>query len=91
VGLHAIKLQNLPVRIFLSIHHRLDHNAGAPGVILRLAEEYRRLGHEVRVHSFDDMPDSLRGNAGQVAFPWFCGVRLFGEARQVDVLDTVLR
>ncbi|WP_454883796.1 glycosyltransferase family 4 protein [Sphingomonas oryzagri] len=44
------------MRILLSIHHRLDRDSGAAGVIMRLVEQFVASGHEVRIVSFDDLP-----------------------------------
>ncbi|MCC2975168.1 glycosyltransferase family 4 protein [Sphingomonas sp. PL-96] len=53
-----------PLRILLSIHHRLDRDSGAAGVVMRIAEEYRLLGHQARVLSHDDLPPWARDRAG---------------------------
>lgn len=57
-----------PLRILLSIHHRLDRDSGAAGVMMRIAEEYRLLGHQARVLSHDDLPRWAGDRAG-LLFP----------------------
>lgn len=57
------------MRIVLAVHHYLDPDAGAPGVTLHLAEEYRRNGHDVRCVSFDDLP---RWVPARWCLPLFC-------------------
>ncbi|MBB3911814.1 glycosyltransferase family 4 protein [Sphingomonas desiccabilis] len=59
-----------PLRILLSIHHRLDRDTGAAGVVMRIGEEYRRLGHAVRIVSHDDLPMGITGPAAGILFPW---------------------
>lgn len=58
-----------PLRILLSIHHPLDRDSGAAGVVMRIAEEYRRGGHEARILSHDDLPRWITGRARDLAFP----------------------
>jgi glycosyltransferase involved in cell wall biosynthesis len=59
-----------PLRILLSIHHPLDRDSGAAGVVMRIGEEYRRLGHVVRILSHDDVPGWLGRRAGAAGLPW---------------------
>jgi glycosyltransferase involved in cell wall biosynthesis len=73
------------LRVLLSIHHDLSRDSGAAGVILRLTEEYRRLGHEVRTVSFDDLPARWPRVARMMAFP--AHVARAMEAWRPDVAD----
>lgn len=57
------------MRLLLTIHHRLQRNAGAPGATLALRESYRRLGHQAEVFSHDDLPRWARGRFALLAFP----------------------
>jgi glycosyltransferase involved in cell wall biosynthesis len=75
------------MRVLLTIHHLLDKNAGAPGGVLRLAEVYRSMGHEVNVLSFDDMPKKIPRKLVQIVFPWFVLRRVGRMARELDVID----
>ena len=42
------------MRILLVCHHRLNREQGGPSVFLSLADEFRRLGHEVTTFDRDD-------------------------------------
>ncbi len=77
------------MKILLSTHHHLDQNTGAQGSTLRLAEEYRRLGHDAQVFSLDDLPTSLPYQAKQLLFAEYLYKRARSLARQgdLDVLD----
>lgn len=76
------------LRIILPIHHVLDSDTGAPGTTMALRDNYRALGHEVKVISFDDMPVRLPHLATQLAFPSFVAKRLVQETRKgLDVID----
>ncbi|WP_322042739.1 glycosyltransferase family 4 protein [Paraburkholderia sp. J67] len=73
------------MNILLSIHHGLDHSAGAPGVTVKLADALSGRGHAVRVISFDDLkrlPGKLRG----VVFPWMVFAHVLKHP-EYDVLD----
>lgn len=74
-----------PLRILLSIHHRLDRDSGAAGVVMRFAEEYRRRGHDARIASHDDLPRWMPPSLRQLAFPALLD-RLCGTWRP-DVVD----
>lgn len=81
-------MRSLPpgrLRVLLSIHHPLDADSGAAGVVMRLGDEYQRLGHEVRIASHDDLPARLAGPIRDLLFP----VRLASIVRawRPDVVD----
>ena len=57
------------MKILLTIHERLTHNAGAAGCTLKLGEEYQKLGHQVSYFSFDDLPSYLPDLVKEVLFP----------------------
>jgi glycosyltransferase involved in cell wall biosynthesis len=77
------------MKIFLSIHHPISIEGGAPGVTRQLARAFSRQGHDVTVLSFDDMPRRLQGKEkhAHIAFPWFVARHLQRHAREYDVLD----
>jgi glycosyltransferase involved in cell wall biosynthesis len=75
------------VRIVLCVHHRLDADTGAPGVTLRLGDEYAALGHEVEFVSFDDLPRGLPDAAMELLFPEAAAWLLHRRARGADVID----
>lgn len=75
------------MRILLSVHHHLSGDAGALGVTVRLAQEYRQLGHRVAVVSFDMLPWPVRGRAAQVVYPWFVTATVTARFRSFDVID----
>jgi glycosyltransferase involved in cell wall biosynthesis len=75
------------MKIVLTIHHKLTTNAGAPGVVVRLAECYRNWGHEVDILSFDNLPASLSGIQCSLAFPWFVAQHILRNRREIDVVD----
>lgn len=79
------------LHIVLTIHHHLDPNLGAPGVTLRLAEEYESMGHDVHIVSYDDLPDVIpRGPWQSIVFPLFLVWYLtwYLAHHSVDVVDT---
>ncbi|MDO7844615.1 glycosyltransferase family 4 protein [Sphingomonas immobilis] len=75
------------MRILLSLHHRLDPNAGAARVIIRLRDEMRALGHEVDTFSFDDLPSWLPAKAQPGVFPLFFARHIAGNRGRWDVID----
>lgn len=77
------------MRILLSIHHELDPNAGAPGVTLKLGEEYQKLGHQVHYFSMDNLPNWLSGKTKGVLFPWFLAAHISRLSREqtIDIVD----
>lgn len=75
------------MKILMTIHHRLEHSAGAPGVTLRLAEEFRQLGHETTVLSFDDLQLRRPERAQALMFPYLVARRVNRPADRWDVLD----
>ena len=75
------------MRILLSIHHHLDRNAGAPGSVMEIAEALGRLGHDVRIHSFDDLPDSWPEQLKMIVYPWAFGLFCARHARSFDVVE----
>jgi glycosyltransferase involved in cell wall biosynthesis len=75
------------MKILMTVHHALERNAGAPGVTLRLAEEFRRLGHEAEVASFDDLPVRLPAIAQAILFPYLVAGRVTREHDKWDVVD----
>ncbi len=77
------------MHILLSIHHELDPNAGAPGVTLKLGEEYQKLGHQVHYFSMDNLPNWLSGKTKGVLFPWFLAAHISRLCREqkIDIVD----
>lgn len=78
------------MRVLLTIHHHLDLDSGAPGTTLRLAEEYRRRGHEVEVWGFGErLPGLLPEQAKMLAYPLAVAGQLARMARhqRFDVID----
>jgi glycosyltransferase involved in cell wall biosynthesis len=78
------------MKILITLHHPLNMDSGAPGSTMRLAEEYRRLGHEVEIYSFSDLPKRLPERVQMMLFPFFVARHLGRKTRraQYDVLDT---
>jgi glycosyltransferase involved in cell wall biosynthesis len=76
------------MRILLTIHHTLDPDSGAPGTTLQLADEYRRLGHTVKIWSFDDLPSVIGERANKVLFPLSVAGRAWKRRHEFDVIDT---
>jgi glycosyltransferase involved in cell wall biosynthesis len=64
------------LRILLTVHHVLDVDSGAPGATHRLADEYRKLGHDVAIFSLDDLPPRLPVKAKELLFPLFVAFRI---------------
>jgi len=65
------------MNILLTIHSELDAYAGAPGVTLKLAEQYERLGHAVKIFSYDDLPGWLPRIIQDIFFPAFVAFHIF--------------
>jgi glycosyltransferase involved in cell wall biosynthesis len=55
----------------LTVHHKLDRNAGASGVTLNLGEAYKKLGHDVYYYSHDNLPPKPAGKLASVLFPYY--------------------
>jgi glycosyltransferase involved in cell wall biosynthesis len=64
-------------------------NSGGGGVVSQLFLEYRRLGHQVKLCSFYDLPEWLPFKAKWVIFPYFVVAYLAGLAwkQKIDVVD----
>jgi glycosyltransferase involved in cell wall biosynthesis len=77
------------MNILLTIHHELTPNGGAPGVTLRLGQEYSRLGHNVRYCSFNDLPAALPEIVKTLVFPEFVAAHIARLRQQwsIDVVD----
>lgn len=75
------------MKLLLSVHHRLDPNAGAPGATLALGDQLARMGHSVSYLSHDDLPDRLPELAKELLFPEFAALALRRRAAAVDVVD----
>lgn len=77
------------MKILLSIHHYMDRNAGAPGVTYRLAEEYKKLGHQVEIFSYDQLPSNVSNNIANLIFPKYLLSRIhkLQKSGNVDVVD----
>ncbi len=77
------------MRILLAISNYLNANQGGPGVTLRLAEAYRRLGHQVTVCGLDRFASGRSETSTVLKFP----VRLARHYRpmivrgELDVID----
>lgn len=84
-----VSCHDLPVRILLTIHGEHTADAGAPGVTLRLAEAYRRRGHDASVLSFSDLPDRWPLQAKQLVFPHLVAHRVAQRARAADGIDVL--
>lgn len=78
------------LNIVLSIHHSLSQNFGAPGVTLRLAYEYASMGHQVRIVSYDDLPDYFPSGPWRgILYPFFLALYLMRLQRreEIDIVD----
>jgi glycosyltransferase involved in cell wall biosynthesis len=77
------------VNIVLTCHHHLDINAGAPGAVCHLLLEYKKLDHQARIYSFDDLPGWMPEKAKQVVFPYYAAAYINQLARRerIDVVD----
>jgi glycosyltransferase involved in cell wall biosynthesis len=77
------------VRILLCLHHRLDPDAGAPGITLALGGALEAVGCEVAYFAYDQaFPRSANERVGhRVRFPWRVTAFLARRAGQVDVVD----
>jgi glycosyltransferase involved in cell wall biosynthesis len=84
-GAQRLRSNEDAMNILMTIHHRLDTNAGAPGVTVKLATALRARGHNVELMSYDDMP-ALPSIAINVLFPWFVLARV-ARRPDYDVLD----
>jgi glycosyltransferase involved in cell wall biosynthesis len=73
------------MRILLVIHHELDLNAGAPGVVWQLGQQYLDRGHEVTYYSFDNIPEKVPSHLKRLLFPEFLAAYLC--QNKFDVVD----
>ncbi len=71
----------------MTTHHHLTHDAGAPGITLRLTEELRQRGHHVTMLSLDDIPERIATRARNKVFPWYVACRMWGAGAAFDVVD----
>ena len=74
------------MKIVLVLHVKLDRNAGAAGVVLTLADEFRRAGHRVETVSHDGLgrlPLLLRN----LIFPFYVAAKLLLAHRDADVIE----
>jgi glycosyltransferase involved in cell wall biosynthesis len=79
----------MALNILLTIHHYLDENAGAPGVVCQLSREYAKLGHQTHIYSLDDVPEWLPEKAKMVTFSRFAAryVGRLSQKQRIDVVD----
>jgi glycosyltransferase involved in cell wall biosynthesis len=77
------------MKILLIVHYEFNPNAGAAGVTWQLAQEYRKLGHEVLYYSFDNLPHWIPNLVKRVVFPQFVAYHIWNFSRQqaIDVVD----
>lgn len=77
------------MKILLTIHHKLDRNAGASGITWRLGQEYQKLGHEVYYYSFDNLPHKLPEILQSLMFPEFLASHISAVSKQqaIDIID----
>ena len=77
------------MKILLTIHHYLNPNAGAPGITLKLGQEYQKLGHKVSYYGFDNLPESLPRKVKSVTFPEFLAFHIstLSGNQSIDVVD----
>jgi glycosyltransferase involved in cell wall biosynthesis len=77
------------MNILLTIHHQMSKNAGAPGVTYQLAEEYKKLGHEVTLFTFDDIPSYIPEKYHKLVFPVFLFLKIKKITKNypLDVVD----
>ncbi len=76
------------MNILLTLHHPLNLNSGASGSTLKLVENYRALGHNVEIYSYDNLP-RLPEQVQMLVFPFFVAAHLNRRAlrRRLDVID----
>jgi glycosyltransferase involved in cell wall biosynthesis len=77
------------MNILLTIHHNLDPNTGAPGVTLKLGQEFQKRGHHVDYYSFNNLPSQLPEIVQGMFFPEFVAshIRTLTRHRSIDVID----
>ncbi|HET7489518.1 MAG TPA: glycosyltransferase family 4 protein [Acidimicrobiales bacterium] len=71
------------------MHHHLTETAGAPGATLELARQFRRLGHEADLFSFDDLPARLTEPVALALFPFYLQ-RHLRRSPPYDVVDAAV-
>jgi glycosyltransferase involved in cell wall biosynthesis len=77
------------MKILLTIHHEFDRNAGAPGVIWKLGQEFEKLGHNVSYYSFNDLPPQIPKRVQGIVFPEFVANHILKLTRHqtLDIID----
>ena len=61
--------QDRVLRILITIHYPLNYNSGAAGLLIRLADALRGLGHEVEMFGFDQMTGRTGRKVDELTFP----------------------
>jgi glycosyltransferase involved in cell wall biosynthesis len=77
------------VNIVIISHHHTDINSGGSGAVYQLLSEYKKLGHQARYYSFDDLPGWIPPKATPVVFPYFVAAHINQLVRRerIDVVD----
>src|SRR5262245_19378241 len=81
------RLTRATMRIVLCVHHRLDANAGAPGLTIELGAAYRALGHDVTFVSMDNLPARVPDLAAELTFPEIAAWLLARRSAGADIVD----
>ncbi|CAM3268992.1 glycosyltransferase family 4 protein [Paenibacillus lupini] len=74
------------MNILLSIHHEMNINAGAPGVTYQLSRQYERLGHQVSLFSYNDLPSYIPAKLKGLVFPYYL-MRRIKKSDPFDIVD----
>ncbi len=78
----------MTVRVLFTVHHALDRNAGASGATMSLTREFRRLGYDTEIVSYDELPGRLNEQAKNILFPWLVWRRLASAEPCPEVVDS---
>ncbi len=78
------------MRVLLTLHHRIESGAGAPGATLALGEALGSAGWEVSYYGFGEAfgSDPDEGVRNQLRFPWRLAAHLRRHAASFDVIDS---
>ncbi len=78
------------MRILMTMHHFFSMDQAAPRTTWHLRQEFRRLGHEAWIYSYDNLPKFLPYKVKFALFPWFVAGWIARHAfGRVDVVDAM--
>ena len=75
------------LKIIMSIHHSLDKNTGAPGVVMQLTKEFSKLGHSAKIQSHENLGRAKNKKIAGALYPILCAYHFKKNYDEIDVID----